>query len=297
MLEQEYYNEDKYDYEYRKELNMSDELAIKRDEETGLVVMDIPSEFEGIGSEQLGADDRTVPWFKILQGGSPEIKSANSRVEGAQPGMFYNSATGDLFSGDEGVEITICTTERKFVEYAPKDKGGGFIGKHEPGSPVVREAEAHSKLNDIWPIERPNKNRIVDTRYLYVLVGDCLEPAVMAISSSKLKNFKNSYKEKMSIYHRCRVKNSNGDKVKPPLCMIRFIVKSFDDVGKGEDFSNLKMFFAVDDNINKSIRSFDDPIVKLGIQVAEDFNNSNIQVDYAEERVDSDEVIDVKVFE
>ena len=268
------------------------ELAIKRDEETGLVVMDIPSELAGRGTEQLTSEDRSIAWLKLLQGGSPEIKSSRTRVEGASPGMFYNSATGDLFND---VEITICTTERQFTEWTPEDKGGGFVGKHDAASPIVREAIAYSKQEDIWPIRRPNGNELIDTRYLYVLAGEATEAAVFAISSKKLKTYKNL----MARIHNFRVLNSAGERVQPPLCAIRILCSSFDDSAKGHDFSNLTLEPAVDNDLAKSLLPMDDPRVKIGLQVADDFDNSRLKVDYAGERDSSDnnEVIDVKVFE
>lgn len=263
---------------------------LKRDE-NGLVVMDIPSELAGRGTEQLTSEDRTIARLKLLQGSSPEIKSSRTRVQGASPGMFYNTATGELFNE---VEILICTTERVFIEWAPESQGGGFVGKHEPSSPAVREAIAHSKQNDIWPIKRPNGNELQDTRCLYVLAGDGVDPAVFSISSKKLKTYKNL----MARIHNFRVVNSKGERVQPALCQHRIKCSSFDDSSKGHDFSNLTMEPAVDNDLAQSLLPFDDPLVKIGLQVADDFDNSRLKVDYAAEREsDDNDVIDVKVFE
>lgn len=267
-------------------------LVIKRDEESGLMVMDISEAAVGRGSEQMTSEDRSIPWFKLLQGGSPEIKTARSRVDGARPGMFYNTATGELFDGEDGsAEIVICTTERSFVEWASEANGAGFVGKHDPSSPAVREALAHSKENDLFPPQRSNGNELTDTRYLYVLVGDNLEPAVFAISSKKLK----TYKDLMAKYHSWRVLNSNGKKVQPSLCMFRVKCTSFDDHAAGFDFSNLIMAPAVNNSLDDSVLSPDDPRVVAGLAVADLYDANKIKVDYAGEHEARDaEVIDVK---
>lgn len=266
---------------------MSD-LAL--DQETGLVVADYSADQSGRGSEQLTSEDRTIPWLKLLQGGSPEIKTARTRIPGASPGMFYHTASGELFDGEDGAEITICTTERYFVEWA--GEGGGFVGKHDPASPVVREALAYSKQEDIFPPVRPNGNELTDTRYLYVLAGRALEPAVFAISSKKMK----TYKDLMAKYHNWRVLNSKGEKVQPPLCSLRVRCRSFDDHAKGHDFQNLILEPAVDGDMNKSLLPPDDPRVKIGLQVVEDFEQSRIKVDYAGERDAKDADIDDGAF-
>ena len=257
---------------------MKNELAINP--ETGLVVMDIPDAVAGRGTEQMTSEDRAIAWLKLLQGGNPEIKTARSRVEGAVPGCFYNTASGDLFNGEDGVEITICTTERSFVEWASEDTGGGFVGKHAPGSPVVREAIRFSREQDIWPIQRENGNELTDTRYLYVLAGESLEAAVFAVSSKKLK----TYKALMARHHNWRVEGSDGKKKQPALCMLRIKFTSFDDSAGGFDFSNLIMEPAVNNDLNASILPVDDPRVVVGLQVAQDFDNSKIKVDYEGER-------------
>ena len=255
--------------------------ALVKNPESGLVVMDLPDAVAGRGAEQLTSEDRSIAWFKLLQGGSPEIKTARCRVEGAIPGMFYNTATGELFDGEDGsAEITICTTERFFVEWGSEESGGGFVGKHSPESPHVREAIALSKQEDVWPIRRPNGNELTDTRYLYILAGESLEPAVFAISSKKLK----TYKDFMARYHPWRVETPSGKKVQPALCMVRIKCTSFDDHAQGHDFSNLIMEPAVYNDLNASILSLDDPRVVAGLQVADQFDASNIKVDYAGER-------------
>ena len=263
------------------------ELA--KNPETGMVIMDIPDELDGLGTEQLTSEDRSIAWFKLLQGGNPEIKTARCRVEGAIPGMFYNTATGELFDGEDGsAEITICTTERYFVEWGSEESGGGFVGKHSPESPIVREAIAYSKQEDIWPIQRPNGNELTDTRYLYVLAGKSLDPAVFAISSKKLR----TYKDLMADHYKCRVETPSGEKKQPPLCSVLVKCTSFDDVGQGHDFKNLIMEPAINNDIHDSLLPLDDPRVVAGIKVVEQFKASSIKVDYAGER--NAEVIDVK---
>ena len=47
------------------------------------------------GFEEMGQDDLALPFLRILTNMSPEI----GEVDGASPGMIYNSVTGELYDG------------------------------------------------------------------------------------------------------------------------------------------------------------------------------------------------------
>jgi hypothetical protein len=56
---------------------------------------------KGLGN--IGHDDLALPFLKILGQLSPEVNKRDGKyVEGAEPGMIYNSVTGELFDGVTG---------------------------------------------------------------------------------------------------------------------------------------------------------------------------------------------------
>jgi hypothetical protein len=158
---------------------------------------------------------------------------------------------------------------------------------------VVREAIAFSKERDLFPPQRPNGNELTDTRYLYILAGESLEPAVFAVSSTKLKTYKNL----MARYHNWRVVNSKGDKVQPPLAALRIKLTSYDDVAGGHDFMNLTMEPAVGNDLNSSMLAPNDERLQIALKVVDDFDASRIKVDYAAERVAKEPTRDAEVFD
>ena len=71
----------------------SAEVAVK-----GNTAVALAMNFEGdaqSGFEQMDQDDFALPFLRILTNMSPEI----GEVDGASPGMIYNSVTGELFDG------------------------------------------------------------------------------------------------------------------------------------------------------------------------------------------------------
>jgi hypothetical protein len=77
------------------------------------------SNFEADANKGMGnltQDDLALPFLKILGQLSPEVNKRDGKyVEGAQPGMIFNSVTGDLFDGERGVNNYIEKTAQHFV--------------------------------------------------------------------------------------------------------------------------------------------------------------------------------------
>jgi len=70
----------------------------------------------------VGQDDLALPFLKILGQLSPEVNKRDGKyVEGAEPGMIYNSVTGELFDGEKGVQVIPCYYKLEYVEW--KDRG------------------------------------------------------------------------------------------------------------------------------------------------------------------------------
>lgn len=259
------------------------ELGVVQRSESGLVLSDLDEADAGMGFENQTSDDRSTPWFKLLQSGSPECKNKN-RVEGALPGMFFNQSTKELFPA-EGVEVTICTTERVFVEWKPD--GAGFAGRHEKNSKVYYEAKNYSAAEGFWPWRLPNGNELVETVNLYLLIPskNGIEPVVMPISSTKFK----TYSDLMDKFDRYRVELSNGKLVKPPMCIHRIKLSSFDDEGKGNEFSGLLMEGAANNNLDEGMLKKDDPRYIAGKLLAQQFKEGKVEVDYDAEKGDDTE--------
>src|SRR5690606_39209842 len=115
---------------------------------------------------------------------SPQVdEDGPAYVQGAKKGMIINSVTEELYPGDPGVLFLPVHREHRFVEWVPRDQGGGFVASHEPTDPMIIEAR---KGGGFGKLESPEGNDIVETFYVFGLVVDedgLGIPAVVSFSS------------------------------------------------------------------------------------------------------------------
>lgn len=77
-------------------------------------------------------DESLQPTLKIIQSISPEaLKGSEAYVPGAEAGMLMNSSTRELYDGAEGVIIIPLAVRKYWVEWKPRESGGGFVGSYD----------------------------------------------------------------------------------------------------------------------------------------------------------------------
>ena len=180
-----------------------------------IVVFDY-ADYDGQGFENQTADDLATPFLGILQALSPQVEDVDQGgIEGAKAGMIFNTVTDELHEGKTGVLFVPAMTQHVFVEWVPRDAGGGFVAVHEPTSELVAQAKAEA---DDFGKYRIGENDLVETFYVYgVACGespdDPTELAVLAFTSTKIKVYKR-WNTKLSMF---MVKTDDGRKIKPPM--------------------------------------------------------------------------------
>lgn len=103
-------------------------------------MMDLLQQDAGAGFEQVTKDDLLIPFLRILQAMSPATKKRESTyIEGAEEGMFINSALGTLWDGAEGISIIPCAFARRYVEWEPGGNGK-LIADHGSDSKILERA-------------------------------------------------------------------------------------------------------------------------------------------------------------
>jgi hypothetical protein len=181
----------------------------------------------GSGFEGVTQDDFTMPFLNVLQPMSPEC----SNNPDARPGMLINSVTKELFDGKKGVVFVPVARQHVFVEWKPRDQGGGIVGRYEPTSDVVQEAKARS--TQFGSYKTPTGNDLVETFYLvgYILGDkDDSEPSTVAVIpfwSTKIK----VYKRLMQML--------NTFKGRPPLFAHRLLINTVQEKNNSGSFYNL----------------------------------------------------------
>ena len=95
----------------------------------------------GKGNENVGKDDLTLPFIKILSGVDPMM----DKLDGKK-GDIYNSVTEALYSGKEGIVIVPVAYQREFHDGPPEAKGRRSLGyKTRAECPAVKRSEDDNK--------------------------------------------------------------------------------------------------------------------------------------------------------
>lgn len=100
------------------------------------------AEDAGVGFEGVTSSDLQIPFLRIIQALSPQLKRSDPAfLEGAQMGDIFNTVTNKLWTGDEGVVVLPVYFETKMLEFVPRTQGGGgFVGELSSGSREVSAA-------------------------------------------------------------------------------------------------------------------------------------------------------------
>ena len=163
---------------------MAKEIVEKQDTQLAM------SGFEGVsvtGFAEVGAEDMSIPFLRILDKGSPQVnKRDGAYVEGAEAGMIYNTVANEVYDGEQGVEVIPCHYNRRYVEWKPREQGGGYVKSYETTDPIVNTIIRNEVGQDVLP----NGNLLANTAQFFVLL---LHPtmgaqrALITMSSTQLK--------------------------------------------------------------------------------------------------------------
>lgn len=167
------------------------ELA-KRDEQEAALVLAMMDEDEGVGVST-DPEDNLVPLIYILQAQSPQCnKRSPEHIDGAEAGSIWlRNSIPPIVNGEEGILFQPCFASRDYVEWVPRDAGGGFVGRHDKlpdDAKQISDPKNPSKVKWI----RPGGTELVDTRYV---VGNVWrdgnpQPFVIPLTSSGHTFFK-----------------------------------------------------------------------------------------------------------
>lgn len=144
------------------------------------------SKYGGAGFEHVTASDLKLPFLMILQSNSPQCLEADPKyIDGAKPGSIMNSVTSEVFSGKDGVEIVPISFHKAYVEWTPRDSGGGFVRTHRDAS-ILTQTKKNDKNQDMLE----NGNIIVTTAYHMCLIirpDGSSDKVVISMTSTQLK--------------------------------------------------------------------------------------------------------------
>jgi len=139
---------------------------------------------KGLGN--IGQQDLALPFLKILGQLSPEVNKRDGKyVEGAEPGMIYNSVSGDLYDGAKGIDVIPAYYKLEYVEWKDRGEGaGGPVAVHDSSSDIMSQTKADANYKD----RLPNGNYVEKTASHFVIItGDSPTTALISMKSTQLK--------------------------------------------------------------------------------------------------------------
>lgn len=215
---------------------------VAKKEEAGLpAAYDYGKDAEG-GFENQTREDYAIPLLALLQQMSPQC-GTTAPLEGAAPGMMMNTATQALYEGIKGINFIPAVTQHVYVEWIPRDEGGGLVGIHDIEAQVVLDCKANQKFGEYLT---PAGNDLIETFYVYgIMLDEHGEPhqLVIPMTSTKIKK----YKQWMSQARDLRINLPDGGRITPPLFAHVFTITSQTEVNKkGQEYSNYSIVFAKD---------------------------------------------------
>jgi len=139
---------------------------------------------KGLGN--IGQQDLALPFLKILGQLSPEVNKRDGKyVEGSEPGMIYNSVSGDLYDGAKGIDVIPAFYKLEYVEWKDRGEGaGGPVSVHDSSSDIMSQTKADENFKD----RLPNGNYVEKTASHFVIItGDSPTTALISMKSTQLK--------------------------------------------------------------------------------------------------------------
>ncbi len=177
-------------------MNQTTETAVATTQPVGELMS--PADILGMAAADQGlkrefkTEELAIPFLRMFQSNSPEILEGGQKyIPGAKAGMIFNTVTKEVFDGKgAGLVISPAAFMKAYVQWVPRDSGGGFVSQHLPGDPIVGTAklitEGKKKVNRL-----PNGNDLVETDYFYCTyinpANNSVQWAIISMTSSQLK--------------------------------------------------------------------------------------------------------------
>ena len=132
----------------------------------------------------MDTDDYALPFLRVLGQLSPECNKRDAKyVDGAEPGMIFNTVTKQLYDGEAGVNIIPCFYKREYVEWSDRGEGTSApVAIHSVDSGIIKEATRDASYKD----RLPNGNYLENTASYFVLIDDGTS-ALISMKSTQLK--------------------------------------------------------------------------------------------------------------
>lgn len=212
----------------------------------------------GTGFEDFTQDDVAVPFIAILQKGSPQVEEDNPKqLAGAKASMLINTVSQRLYDGKAGIIVIPVHRTRTFIEWIPKDDGGGLVNVFQPDAPEVL-AVLKKAGRKFGKLKINDNNDLVETFNVFVLIvspDNRTERAIISMASSQI----GGYKRWMSMAQSIQVpsKDDPAVMVTPPMFSHLYRLTTFFFQKKENTWYKWQAKFAAEDAEHSRIAETD----------------------------------------
>ena len=153
-----------------------------------------------------------IPFVRVIQALSPQVKKSDPAfIKDAAQGDLFNTVTGEFWKAEDGITVIPCFQETKYLEFTPRESGGGFAGELKADDPNILKAQRVGAKEVL-----PNGNEVVksDQHYCMLVNKDgSTQPAIVDMKSTQLK-ISRRWKTQIAMQ---KVPDKNGTSRTPAL--------------------------------------------------------------------------------
>lgn len=196
------------------------------------VVSNLPAHLMADAQEFAGAgmsdrqQDFLLPFLYVAQSNSPQLKKqqADKYIEGLQAGDIFNTATGEFWRGDTGLEVHHAFFQAAEVEWVTRKAGGGYVATHQPSDPIVKTVRidpSDPRVRLVAPGADGKAHQLVETRYHFVILPSG-SPAVLGMASTGLQ----TSRQWMTLMREFKAPGADGRMITLPTWSRKYRIKT-----------------------------------------------------------------------
>jgi hypothetical protein len=192
------------------------------------------------------------------------IKKKPEYIEGLSNGDAYNNLTNQMWSGDTGLLVIPCFQTTKYLEFVPRESGGGFRGEISASDPILQRTNRVGSKEIL-----PSGNELVKTDQHFCLIVDeegMTQPVVIDMKSTQLKV---SRRWKTNINMQKMKNPKTGEIIIPPVYATMWRLTTSEESNDKGDFYNWsveRVGIVEDRNLRLEAKNFRESIMRGAVK-------------------------------
>lgn len=212
------------------------EVQLVKKENTSLTLpvdIDFASDADEFGANY-SQEQMTTPFLNILNALSPQVSRGKPEfMKDAQVGQLFNTVTKDVYDGEKGINLILSSFKESFIEWVPRNEGGGFVGEFDVTTGLKAVTEIDVNFNSVIqpgsPVGTPGHWLTLTHTRLGAIVAEDFQtwsPVVLSLSNSGIKVSKNLNSRHKLMEWKNPATGKAGDLGKCPMPLILWKLKT-----------------------------------------------------------------------